>query len=91
VSATLADMRAQGCRDIVVHADSDAVTAEFVGMSAPAGQSGSGETTLMGTTEGRESQTYSSDQRPQVTGLFTDLSGAASQLPGLRAHVTIDS
>ncbi|OBA71893.1 arabinosyltransferase domain-containing protein [Gordonia sp. 852002-10350_SCH5691597] len=91
VSATLADMRSQGCRDIVVHADSDAVTAEFVGMTAPAGQSASGSTALMGTTKGRESQSYSSDQRPQVTGLFTDLSGAASELPGLRAHVTIDS
>lgn len=91
VSATLADMRSQDCRDIVVHADSDAVTAEFVGMTAPASQSDSGSTALMGTTKGRESQTYSADQRPQVTGLFTDLSGPASQVPGLRAHVTIDS
>ncbi len=91
VSATLADMRSQDCRDIVVHADSDAVTAEFVGMTAPASQSDSGSTALMGTTKGRESQTYSADQRPQVTGLFTDLSGSASQVPGLRAHVTIDS
>ncbi|UEA60713.1 arabinosyltransferase domain-containing protein [Gordonia otitidis] len=91
VSATLADMRSQDCRDIVVHADSDAVTAEFVGMTASASQSDSGSTALMGTTKGRESQTYSADQRPQVTGLFTDLSGSASQVPGLRAHVTIDS
>ena len=91
VSATLADMRSQDCRDIVVHADSDAVTAEFVGMTASASQSDSGSTALMGTTKGRESQTYSADQRPQVTGLFTDLSGPASQVPGLRAHVTIDS
>ena len=91
VSATLADMRSQDCRDIVVHADSDAVTAEFVGMTAPASQFDSGSTALMGTTKGRESQTYSADQRPQVTGLFTDLSGPASQVPGLRAHVTIDS
>ena len=91
VSATLADMRSQDCRDIVVHADSDAVTAEFVGMTASASQSDSGSAALMGTTKGRESQTYSADQRPQVTGLFTDLSGPASQVPGLRAHVTIDS
>ena len=91
VSATLADMRSQDCRDIVVHADSDAVTAEFVGLTASASQSDSGSAALMGTTKGRESQTYSADQRPQVTGLFTDLSGPASQVPGLRAHVTIDS
>lgn len=85
VSATLAQIRSQDCRDIVVHADSDAVTAEFVGMTGDDGKP------LMGTTEGRESDTYSADQRPQVTGLFTDLSGDAAQLPGLRAHVTVDS
>ncbi|MFW0797018.1 arabinosyltransferase domain-containing protein [Gordonia sp. CPCC 205515] len=85
VSATLAQIRSQQCREIVVHADSDAVTAEFVGMRDDKGDA------LTGTTQGRESNTYDTDQRPQVTGLFTDLSGAAATFPGLRAHVTIDS
>ena len=85
VSATLEQIRAQDCRDIVVKATAEAVTAEFVGMTGDDGKP------LTGTTVGRESDTYDADQRPQVTGLFTDLSGAASALPGLRAHVTVDS
>ncbi|MGX7696416.1 arabinosyltransferase domain-containing protein [Gordonia polyisoprenivorans] len=83
VSATVAQIDAQRCRDIVVHADSDEVTAEFVGMTNDKGES------LSGTTSDRD--LYTSDQRPQVTGLFTDLTGPAASLPGLHAHVTIDS
>ncbi len=83
VSATVAQIDAQSCRDIVVHADSDEVTAEFVGMTNDKGES------LSGTTSDRD--LYTSDQRPQVTGLFTDLTGPAASLPGLHAHVTIDS
>ncbi len=85
VSATLAQIRAQDCREIAVHADSDAVSAEFVGMRNDKGEP------LTGTTADRESPTYDADQRPQVTGLFTDLSGDAAAEPGLSAHVTIDS
>ncbi|RPA12386.1 arabinosyltransferase domain-containing protein [Gordonia sp. OPL2] len=85
VSATLAQIRSQDCREISVHADSEAVSAEFVGMRNDDGEP------LDGTTAGRESTTYSEDQRPQVTGLFTDLDGQAAGIPGLRAHVTIDS
>ena len=85
ISASLQDMRAQGCREIVVHADSDAVTAEFVGMTNDAGEP------LEGTTEDKEAFKNSPDQRPQVTGLFTDLSGPASEIAGLDAHVTVDS
>ncbi|WAC57827.1 arabinosyltransferase domain-containing protein [Gordonia sp. SL306] len=85
VSATLAQVRAQDCREIVVHADSEAVSAEFVGMHNDQGEP------LDGTTAGRESNTYDQDQRPQVTGLFTDLSGPAASQPGLSAHATIDS
>lgn len=83
VSASLAQISSQNCRSIVVHADSDEVSAEFVGMVDDKGQA------LTGTTADRD--LYTSDQRPQVTGLFTDLSGAASTLPGLNAHVTIDT
>ncbi|WP_168704500.1 arabinosyltransferase domain-containing protein [Gordonia paraffinivorans] len=85
VSASVADMRAQGCREIVVHADSDAVTAEFVGMTDDSGEP------LSGSTEDKEAFEYSPDQRPQVTGIFTDLSGPAADVAGLDAHVTIDS
>ncbi|ATD69094.1 arabinosyltransferase domain-containing protein [Gordonia sp. 1D] len=85
VSASLQDIRTQDCREIVVHADSDAVTAEFVGMTDDAGDP------LAGTTEDKEAFKNSPDQRPQVTGLFTDLSGPASDVAGLDAHVTVDS
>ncbi|MFT4125580.1 MAG: arabinosyltransferase domain-containing protein [Gordonia sp. (in: high G+C Gram-positive bacteria)] len=84
VFATLADIRDQDCRTITVHADADAVTAEFVGMHGTDGEA------LRGTTAGRESLS-TDDQRPQVTGIFTDLTGPASGVPGLHAHVTVDS
>ncbi|MGC4933195.1 arabinosyltransferase domain-containing protein [Gordonia sp. DT30] len=83
VSATLAQIRSQDCRNIVVHADSDEVTAEFVGMSNDKGES------LTGTTADRD--LFNSDQRPQMTGLFTDLSGPAATLGGLHAQATIDT
>ncbi|MDL9937658.1 arabinosyltransferase domain-containing protein [Gordonia sp. ABSL1-1] len=85
LSATLAQIRAGDCREIVVHADSDAVTAEFVGLRTEDGKP------LAASTADREQYRYFPDQRPQVTGLFTDLTGAAAALPGLRAHVTIDT
>ena len=85
VSATVAQIRAGDCRDIVVHADADAVSAEFVGLRAANGDA------LTGTTAGRESNTYGTDQRPQVTGIFTDLNGPSASIPGLRAHATIDT
>ncbi|MDF6102916.1 MULTISPECIES: arabinosyltransferase domain-containing protein [Gordonia] len=91
VSATLQDMRDQGCREIVVHADSDAVTAEFVGMTSGIRNEDGEDEPLAGTTEDKEAFKYSSDQRPQVTGLFTDLAGPAADIAGLDAHVTIDS
>ncbi|WP_055476830.1 arabinosyltransferase domain-containing protein [Gordonia sp. HS-NH1] len=91
VSATLQDMREQGCREIVVHADSDAVTAEFVGMTSGTQNEDGEDEPLAGTTEDKEAFKYWPDQRPQVTGLFTDLSGPAADIAGLDAHVTIDS
>lgn len=83
VSATVAQMRSQSCREIVVHADADEVAAQFTGLDNSKGEP------LTGTTSDRE--LYTSDQRPQVTGLFTDLSASAADIPGLRAHVTIDA
>ncbi|MBD0863061.1 arabinosyltransferase [Gordonia sp. zg691] len=91
VSATLQDIRDQGCREIAVHADSDAVTAEFVGMTSGVKNDDGEDEPLAGTTEDKEAFKHSPDQRPQMTGLFTDLSGPAADIAGLDAHVTIDS
>lgn len=97
VAATVAQMRAQDCRAITVRATADEVSAEFVGMSGDDG------TPLAGTTATRISPTYQADERPQVTGLFTDLTGDVSELTSappatsaddlarLNAHVVIDS
>lgn len=75
--ATLADLRSQGCESITVTATAESVKAEFVGMTDAEGQPLVGETT-------------DGDQRPQMTGIYTDLTGAATSLPGLTAHATID-
>lgn len=85
VSATFAQLRSQRCDRISVTATADEVRAEFVGMRDDKGEP------LVGSTVGRESEHYDADQRPQVTGIFTDLSGSADALPGLRAHVTVDT
>ncbi|MBT0567557.1 arabinosyltransferase domain-containing protein [Williamsia sp. CHRR-6] len=78
VSATVGQIRSQNCRSIDVRATSTAVTAAFVGMTNTDGDPLEGSTT-------------DGDQRPQLTGLYSDLTGDADTLPGLRAHVTIDS
>ncbi|MFZ2238722.1 MAG: arabinosyltransferase domain-containing protein, partial [Gordonia amarae] len=74
VAAAVADMRAQDCRAITVRATADEVSAEFVGMNGPDGKP------LAGTTATRVSPTYPADERPQVTGLFTDLTGSVADL-----------
>lgn len=75
--ATLAQMRAQDCQSITVTATSDSVRAEFVGMTGEDGEPLTGETS-------------DGDQRPQMTGIYTDLTGSAATTPGLTAHATID-
>ncbi|NMO02959.1 arabinosyltransferase [Gordonia sp. TBRC 11910] len=85
VSATFAQLRAQPCTRIDVSATADEVRAEFVGTKNSDGQP------LTGSTVDHVSEHYDADQRPQVTGLFTDLSGPAGAVAGLKAHVTIDS
>ncbi|WP_425451257.1 arabinosyltransferase domain-containing protein [Williamsia limnetica] len=75
--ATLAQMRDQQCQQIVVTATATSVRAEFVGLTNAEGQPVVGEIT-------------DGDQRPQLTGIYTDLTGAASSIPGLEAHATID-
>ncbi len=84
-SAPLADVASPACRSINVSADADAVTAEFVGLHNSDGSP------VVGTTAGRDDEHLGSDQRPQLTGFFTDLSGPASTEPGMTAHATIDT
>ncbi len=80
VAATVADMRTQDCRAITVRATADEVSAEFVGMNDADGKP------LAGTTATRVSATYPADERPQLTGLFTDLTGDVAAL----AHRPLD-
>ncbi len=78
VSASVEQIRSQNCQRIDVTATSDAVTATFVGMTDADGAALTGATT-------------DGDQRPQLTGIFTDLTTTAGEVSGLRAHATIDS
>ncbi|WP_143690483.1 arabinosyltransferase domain-containing protein [Williamsia sterculiae] len=77
VSTTVAALQSSGCRSIDVTATSSEVTAEFVGMTGPDGSP-------------LRASTSDGDQRPEMTGIFTDLSGPATDIAGLRAHATVD-
>nr|WP_221247056.1 arabinosyltransferase domain-containing protein [Gordonia humi] len=77
VSAPLTDVRSGECSEITVHATADSVTAEFTGLTGDDGKPRKG--------------TATGDQRPQMTGLFTQLDGDAAAFPGLSAHVVVDS
>ncbi|MFT4085855.1 MAG: arabinosyltransferase domain-containing protein [Gordonia sp. (in: high G+C Gram-positive bacteria)] len=81
LSAPLSDVESSSCRSIEITADSTAVTATFDGLTGTDGK------TLTGSTADDDR----GDQRPQVTGLFTQLSGPAASISGLHAHVVIDS
>ncbi|GEE00420.1 arabinosyltransferase A [Gordonia spumicola] len=81
VSAPLSDVLSSACTSIDVHATSDAVTAEFVGLTGTDGSPRQGTTV----------DTPGGDQRPQLTGLYTQLTGPSAALPGLSAHVVVDS
>ncbi len=82
LSAPLDQVLAAGADCVLtLTADSQAVTAGFTGTGAlPTDDAGN-----------VLSAELTGDQRPQVTGLFTQLSGPAADLPGLRAHLDIDS
>ncbi|MFT3898700.1 MAG: arabinosyltransferase domain-containing protein [Gordonia sp. (in: high G+C Gram-positive bacteria)] len=84
-TAPLADVTGPRCRSIDVTATADEVKAEFVGLTGPDGKP------LTGTTADRDTEHVDDDQRPQLTGFFTDLAGPASTIAGLRAHATIDT
>ncbi|MFM9378951.1 arabinosyltransferase domain-containing protein [Gordonia sp. VNK21] len=81
VSAPLDQVLTPQCRGIDVSATADAVTASFAGLHDDAGEPLTGSTT----------DTGQGDQRPQLTGLFTQLHGPASALPTMSAQVEIDS
>lgn len=85
LSATFTQIRDQGCEAIRVTGDADEIAAEFVGMTGDDGEP------MAASTSDRESDSYRTDQRPQVTGIFTDLSGDADQYPELDAEITVDS
>ncbi|MFT3716385.1 MAG: arabinosyltransferase domain-containing protein [Gordonia sp. (in: high G+C Gram-positive bacteria)] len=84
VSAPLDEVTSPACRTITVRADAEQVTASFDGLTGDDGKK------LTGSTLDNADMDLG-DQRPQVTGVFTQLTGPESALPGLHAHVEIDS
>ncbi|MGB3304286.1 MAG: arabinosyltransferase domain-containing protein [Gordonia sp. (in: high G+C Gram-positive bacteria)] len=83
LTAPLSAVTSDRCERIEIRASASEVSATFVGLTDAAGDemtaaTGSGD--IPG-----------GDQRPQVTGLFTQLTGPAASLPGLTAHMVIDS
>ncbi len=75
LTAPLSDVLSPDCRELTVSAHADAVSAEFVGLTGDDG------TALRGQRGG--------DLRPQIVGVFTDLTGPAP--PGLRLAATVDT
>ena len=75
ISAPLSQVLSSGCRHLTVTARADGVTAEFVGLT----RSGA---PLRGETRG-------TDARPQIVGVFSDLTGTAPA--GLRFTATLDT
>ncbi|MCG7594688.1 arabinosyltransferase domain-containing protein [Mycobacterium sp. PSTR-4-N] len=81
VSAPLDQVLSPACRELTFTAHADKVTGEFVGLTQPPDSSDAGEP-LRGERSGY-------DFRPQIVGVFTDLSGPAP--PGLAFSATVDS
>ncbi|MHA0289600.1 arabinosyltransferase domain-containing protein [Mycobacterium sp. C3-094] len=81
VSAPLDQVLSPACRELTFTAHADKVTGEFVGLTQPPDSSDAGEP-LRGERSGY-------DFRPQIVGVFTDLSGPAP--PGLQFSATVDS
>ncbi len=81
VSAPLSQVLSPACQKLTFTAHADKVTGEFVGLRQAPDQEHPGEP-LRGERSGY-------DFRPQIVGVFTDLSGPAP--PGLTFSATIDS
>ena len=81
VSAPLDEVLSPQCQQLVFTAHADRITGEFVGLAQGPDDPNPGEP-LRGERSGY-------DFRPQIVGVFTDLSGPAP--PGLEFSATIDS
>ena len=81
VSAPLSQVLSPACRQLTFTAHADKVTGEFVGLVKGPDSDAPGKP-LRGERSGY-------DFRPQIVGVFTDLSGPAP--PGLKFSATIDS
>ena len=81
VSAPLGQVLSPACQKLTFSASADKVTAEFVGLKQGAGDDDPGAP-LRGERGGY-------DFRPQIVGVFTDLSGPAP--PGLSFSATVDT
>jgi arabinosyltransferase C len=75
LAAPMSDVLSPACRELSVSARAGMVTGEFVGLSAKSGGPLRGE--------------RAGDLRPQIVGVFTDLSGPAPA--GLNLSATIDT
>lgn len=85
VAAPLSEVLSPACEELTFSAYADRVTAEFVGLTQGAGQDVGADdpgAPLRGERSGY-------DFRPQIVGVFTDLSGPAP--PGLSLSATLDS
>ena len=81
VTAPLSQVLSPDCRQLVFTAKADKVTGEFVGLVQGPNSDDPGQP-LRGERSGY-------DFRPQIVGVFTDLSGPAP--PGLKLSATVDS
>lgn len=84
VAAPMDRVLSPACQKLVVTARADEVSAEFVGLAKPADPADADDT---GSSLRGERGGY--DFRPQIVGVFTDLSGPAP--PGLSFSATIDT
>jgi arabinosyltransferase C len=84
VSAPLDQVLSPACQRLEFTAHADKVTGEFVGLNADPDPDGTANPD-----EPRRGERSGYDFRPQIVGVFTDLSGPAP--PGLEFSATIDS
>jgi arabinosyltransferase C len=84
VSAPLDQVLSPACQRLTFTAHAERVTGEFVGLSADPDPDGTANSD-----EPRRGERSGYDFRPQIVGVFTDLSGPAP--PGLELSATIDS
>ena len=86
VSAPLDQVLSPQCRELRITAHADKVTGEFVGLSAEPDAASPTEPESL---QPRRGERGGYDFRPQIVGVFTDLSGPAP--PGLEFSATIDT